>query len=752
MMLNTLCKDVIKLATTSLLATVLLSVVGCALMDESAPNVDSTTQNGIINNGIINNGIINNGIINNGIINNGIINNGADADGAVTFNGFSFNPAHSAGLSVNGLGLDAVAIHGLQVNGTGSQGITIHGTQVSSEQEIDLLVLLRYAIECALAEDQSATIADTLGTPYEFQGAMGLAPEWRTGALSATGRRYVSACLAARSNAIGRITQISVRGGNIPTTPVELATYTHTEGSFWGDVFGSNPTITTCAVQGGGISGRVCTTGDCSFAFAGDCADVCASQDAADGHYSDCKGELAVITTFLPITSNTKLGKDHGCVLENGMPWCWGKNDQGQLGDGTNIDRPALAPRSFGGQVAEIAGGGYHTCARLASGEVFCTGDNQYGQLGIDSSAQQSYQPRQVSAVGADTVSIAAGSKHTCALKSDGTVRCWGDNFHGQLGDGTTTMSAEPVEITALGQDVVRLGMDDSADHSCVVTREGSVKCWGWNSAGQLGDGSTQDRSLPVVVDQDASGNSLDQVIDVCTGWLHTCVQRANGEVLCFGSNDSGRLGDPALTASMATRPVRVDLPAPAVQGSLSCGTDHTCAILNDGTARCWGGNEHGQLGNGTRDAEGLAAPAPVIGLNSSIASISADAYRTCATLDDGSMHCWGQDRTGGLHTSVAAPVEIATPDINTYAPASFSVVFNASQGTSTSSWVKHMSPDLVSYELYRNGQFISNLGASKVSGTDSRLAPGTYCYKLRAVLSDGTTSDFTQELCGSLN
>jgi alpha-tubulin suppressor-like RCC1 family protein len=740
-MLNTLCKDVIKLATTSLLATVLLFVVGCTLVDERAPNVDSTTQNGIHLNGIHLNGIHLNGIHLNGIHLNGI-----------HLNGFSFDPTQSNGLSINGLGLDQVALHGLRINGSGVQGITLHGEPLDAEQELYLLVLLRYAIECALSEGQSVTVLGSVGDAYELHGAMGLAPEWSAGALSTLGRRYVSACLAARSNSNGQPVQVSVRGGNIPTTPVELGTFKHVEGAFWGDVFGSAPSLITCTAQGGGISGRVCTTGDCGLEFAGACADVCAGQDAADSHYSSCKGEVAVLTTFLPITNETDFGKDHGCVLDNGMAWCWGRNDQGQLGDGTSIDRPALAPHSLGGQVTEIAGGGYHTCARLDSGEVFCTGSNEYGQLGTGSAAQQSYQAQQVSALAADTVSIAAGSKHTCALKSDGSVRCWGDNFHGQLGDGSTIMRAEPVEITALGQEVVRLGMDDSADHSCVVTREGSVKCWGWNSAGQLGDGSTQDRSLPVLVDRDASGNALDDIIDVCTGWLHTCVQRAGGEVLCFGSNDSGRLGNPALTAPMATRPVAVALPAPAIQGSLSCGTDHTCAILDDGTARCWGGNEYGQLGNGTYDAQGQATPALVTGLASPAASISADAYRTCATLDDGSMHCWGQDRIGGLSTSTTAPVALAMPDIHTYAPASFAVVFNASQGASAISWARHMAPNLESYELYRNGQFIANLGASKASASDSRLARGNHCYTLRAVFSDGTTSAFTQELCGAIN
>lgn len=750
-MLNTMCKDVVtERATTSLLAAAILTIAGCAVPEHDTPGVGISQEEIIIPNIIIPNIIIPNIIIPNGT------NTESTESAEITFNGVSFNPEHASGISVGGLGINEVALDGLRLNDLGARGITFSGEDIDAEQESNLLLVLRYAVECALSAEQSVTIYHGDGVAYQYSGSMGLGPEWQSGPLSRRSGRYVSACLAARSNADGKSVHVSLRGGGIPTTASERAVYAHYEGAFWGDVFGPEPHLSTCTVDGGGISGRVCTTGECGFEFVGECSEICARRDAADGSYSDCKGDAAVISTFLPITERTDFGKKHSCMTDDdGVLWCWGDNDAGQLGDGTRIDRPTPAPRIIeGSAVVELAGGAAHTCARRDNGRVWCAGDNSHGQIGSGSSARQVESPEQVSALGADVMSLAAGSHHTCALKSEGSLHCWGDNFHGQLGDGSRESSSTPVEVTALGTSVVRVAMGESARHTCVVAVDGGLYCWGWNSAGQVGDGTFQDRSTPVRVAKDAHGNDLDEVTDLCTGWLHTCARRGDGEVWCFGSNHKGRLGNPEVTAPVASHPVRVSLPGPAAQGGLSCGTGHTCAALEDGSLYCWGDNGQGQLGSGSYDADGSAAPTPVVGLASPVESVSADAFHTCATLSDQSMYCWGHDRDDMLFSgsTSATPVQFSMPTLDSYAPAGFTVSFNVDTGANKGSWDRHLSSKLAGYEVYRNGSLLASLGAGRDEGVDRGLAPGLYCYKMRAVFKDGTTSPFTQEICGVVN
>jgi alpha-tubulin suppressor-like RCC1 family protein len=607
------------------------------------------------------NGIGLNGIGLNGIGLNGIGLNGIGLNG-IGLNGIGLNGIGLNGIGLNGIGLNGIGLNGIGLNGIGLNGITINEVPMSAEQEADIRVLLSYMAGCALPEAQQITVTGGDSAPLVLQGLFGLAPEWATGPLSPRGERLVSACLAARSNTQGKHVRISLRGAGLETTAVERATYSHHEGAFWGNLFSDSPAMYTCSVEGADISGRSCTDGDCGFQSNGTCASVCRGIIAEDGHYTNCAGDELVLSTFLAVTDKMDFGALHGCTLRDGIPWCWGDNDRGQLGDATHDSRAEAAPvSSLNADVVEISGGAEHTCARGADGSAWCWGDNARGQLGLASKKNKQSKPEQVLALGLDVASIGAGAEHSCALTTDGSLWCWGDNRSGQLGGAKKKLVRAPALVESLGNDVARLALGESADHTCAVSNNGALWCWGENSDGQIGDGSQANRKKPVQVETTASGESLGEVTDACTGALHTCAQTTDGSVWCWGSNEFGQLGN--ATQKDERRPVRVAIDGAVAQGSLSCGANHTCAIANDGSLQCWGDNAYSQLGNGAGTLDAGSSPKTVTGLNALPIRVSADADRTCALLEDESWWCWGQDPAGWFFAgaeSSAVPVRQA--------------------------------------------------------------------------------------------
>jgi alpha-tubulin suppressor-like RCC1 family protein len=199
----------------------------------------------------------------------------------------------------------------------------------------------------------------------------------------------------------------------------------------------------------------------------------------------------------------------------------------------------------------------------------------------------------EVAAVLASARQVAPGEDHTCAVTSEGAVKCWGANDYGQLGDGTTTRRTTPVEVSGLGSGVSALGA--GADHTCVLTSGGGVKCWGRNDYGQLGDGTTADRHTPIDVSGLASGVSA-----LSAGAAHTCAVTVEGGAKCWGDQGYGRLGD-GRTGYLAATPVDVSGLAIGVV-AVAAGGVHTCALTSGGGVKCWGGNYAGQLGDGTTE------------------------------------------------------------------------------------------------------------------------------------------------------
>jgi len=285
-------------------------------------------------------------------------------------------------------------------------------------------------------------------------------------------------------------------------------------------------------------------------------------------------------------------GEYHTCALTSaGAVWCWGANDSGQLGDGTMTNRltPVIVTGLTSGVVAVGAGYG-HTCAVTGGGALLCWGGNWYGQLGNGISGDH-LTPVAVSGLGSGVAAVAVGGEHTCALTSGGAVQCWGANQYGQLGDGTTTQRQTPVGVSGLTSGVAAVAAGGA--HTCALTSAGAAWCWGVNYGGRLGDGTTTDRWTPVAVSGLGSG-----VVAVAASGSHTCAVTSGGGLQCWGSNYYGQVGDGTITDRWT--PVTVSGLASGVVSVASAVGLHTCALTSGGAVKCWGYNSSGQLGDGT--------------------------------------------------------------------------------------------------------------------------------------------------------
>ena len=280
----------------------------------------------------------------------------------------------------------------------------------------------------------------------------------------------------------------------------------------------------------------------------------------------------------------------HTCSHRENGTACWGRNNYGQLGDGTMVDKSIpVAVASLGVDVELLSLGSDHSCATKTDGSLWCWGFNSYGQVGNGTTTNQSV-PVVVGGAPPIIDILALGGAHTCAKASDGGVWCWGLNTDGQVGDGTTVNRQTPVELAALGKTGVTVS--PGWFHTCALKSDDTVWCWGDNEFGQLGTGTAIDSTTPV-----ATVSLGPTVQEIISGGYHSCAIKAGGSVWCWGLNATGQLGDG--TTENKTSPVEVtSLIEPAV--GLAAGVDYTCAWTADDRLFCWGGNGFGQLGDGT--------------------------------------------------------------------------------------------------------------------------------------------------------
>lgn len=257
-----------------------------------------------------------------------------------------------------------------------------------------------------------------------------------------------------------------------------------------------------------------------------------------------------------------------------------------------------------------------------------CWGDNRAGQLG-DASKTSRAVAGPVSGLDSGVTAIAAGADHACALLTDGTVKCWGSNDSGQIGDGTTVLRAVPVAVSGLSGVTA---IDAGTSYTCALTSGGGVKCWGYDKNGQLGNGSTRDAHTPVDVVGLQTG-----VSSVSTGAFHACALMSDGSVKCWGANDDRELGDG--TTRMRTAPVAVaGLAEPMT--AMSAGDFHNCALGRSGRLWCWGDNFKGELGDGTEQER--LGPVEVRDAAGVVSAVSPGGGFTCMVTTAGGAKCWG--------------------------------------------------------------------------------------------------------------
>ncbi|MBS2013384.1 MAG: hypothetical protein JST00_10880 [Deltaproteobacteria bacterium] len=317
-----------------------------------------------------------------------------------------------------------------------------------------------------------------------------------------------------------------------------------------------------------------------------------------DGQLGDSQTTNKSKMTPIPINDVVSLGIGGGttygftCAAFGDMSAkCWGYNSTSYtLGDGvTSTSLAGVTPTGFEANVTAMVAGYAHGCGLFADGSAKCWGYNIYGQLG-NASTTTSKTPVSVGLAG--ITAIASGYYTVCALTGD-AAHCWGYNNSGQIGDGTTANKTSPTMVIPSGVAAIA----PSYYHTCAAMSDGTAKCWGDNASGSIGNGTSgADVTSPTtVVGIDGVGASLTDVAEVCAGYGHSCARLTDGRIACWGANTAGQLGIGSTTSSNVPKAVSGITTAT----KLVCGYNHTCAIETSGRVKCWGDNAYGQVGNG---------------------------------------------------------------------------------------------------------------------------------------------------------
>jgi alpha-tubulin suppressor-like RCC1 family protein len=397
-----------------------------------------------------------------------------------------------------------------------------------------------------------------------------------------------------------------------------------------------------CTARGADFAGMTCSAaGLCVAAVTSDGGDAGADPVAeiSAGHFHTCARFLS------------------------GKVACWGKNDEGQIGDGKDpASEPVAGLPSFVDKAADAAllsCGEADNCILKKDQTIWCWGANDEGQLGNGS---QDAVLGAVQVVGISTGQApAAGDAFNCAILTSGNVVCWGTNAVGQLGDGKDAAveprSVIPVQVSGI-TDAVELSLGES--HACAVLQSGGVVCWGHNDFGQLGlgeldGGQPASSNIPVAV------AGLSGVKHVELGEKHSCAVTATHELYCWGSNDLGQLGDETVTATMSPTPVQIT--GITVPKGVSAAGSHTCAYAEDGEVYCWGSNADGESGQDPATSAQLKKPTIVAGV-AGAKSITVGNEHSCAQLSTGNVVCWGHNNLGQLGDGLKEPQSFAPVEV----------------------------------------------------------------------------------------
>ena len=389
------------------------------------------------------------------------------------------------------------------------------------------------------------------------------------------------------------------------------------------------------------------------------------------------------------------VGSGHACALSSGGGVkCWGNGTNGQLGNNANITLmlPGNLVVDSGSNpltgIVQVYSGSNHSCALDSDGGVWCWGQGTYGRLGNDASTRKNHAVAVVDGDGSkdpltSIVQIGGSNSSPCALTVEGTVKCWGFGSDGRLGNKSNTHKDHPVDVVASGTDstplsgIIQISQSSTSNHACGVTSEGGVVCWGYGGNGQLGNGNTANKDYPVaVVTSETDTTPLGGIVQVNTGWEHTCALTDQGGVKCWGEGSYGRLGNKSSTSTDYPVDV-VDEDSRPLIGvvQIASGTAHTCALLVGGGVVCWGYGPYGQMGNGgtatttdtaVRVLEKEDSPFALSG----VVQIDAGEHHVCALASSGEVLCWGVGTSGRLGNNAtdshSTPVKVVADSSNT--------------------------------------------------------------------------------------
>jgi len=331
------------------------------------------------------------------------------------------------------------------------------------------------------------------------------------------------------------------------------------------------------------------------------------------------------------------VGENHTCALGfTGTLYCWGKNDNGQLGLGDLLER--LEPTPVGAELEweTVAAGWKHTCGQKRDNTSWCWGDNGEGELGAGDQVTPQSAPVAVAGGGDKWSLMDLGHGHSCSLDRTGSLWCWGRNNDGELGLGDADLRVAPTEVTDPA--VLWRAATAGGHHTCAVDWDGGLFCWGDNAQGRLGLSDETDRSSPTRVAEEGSW------VKAGAGGGHTCAVDSAGGLSCWGRNEDGEVGAGPDGPAVSLVPT-------AVMSSLrweelSLGDRHSCAVAQEGTLWCWGRNDKGQLG--LDDLAARDAPAQ-IGAANDWSLVSAGKRHTCGLRANGALFCWGLNDWGQL-------------------------------------------------------------------------------------------------------
>jgi hypothetical protein len=412
----------------------------------------------------------------------------------------------------------------------------------------------------------------------------------------------------------------STTASNPNVTPTQTTTYTvtATDGPTCSATASVTLTLDPCATNNGGCDDNATCSGTtgtavctCNTGYSGDgltCVGGYSGISAGNTHSCGIRGDGALYcwgsngngeigdgtTTSRSVgvrvgTANDwtdiSAGGQFTCGIRSGQMWCWGRNSDGEVGDGTQTDRRTPTRIGTATNWASVSAGDDHVCALQSDGTLWCWGETSFGQMGIGSASSPKTTPYKVSSA-TNWTSVSSGHNYTCALKTDKTLWCTGENGNYQLGTGS---NSSVNNWTKIGSATDWASVDSGDLHTCAIKTSGTLWCWGDNAYGQLGIGSTWSRSTPTQVGSVNTWTAVATAGD--QGGEHTCATRSDKSLWCWGRNNNGQLGDG--TTTQRTSPVRIGSSTSWL--SVDTGIAHTCALKADLTATCWGASSTGQ-------------------------------------------------------------------------------------------------------------------------------------------------------------